>query len=73
MIDIVRSSSILMMLINSIQASFLPLFINFRLPPNLYSILKIFSILTIGNTPSWNQTMIDTPVIKYARFNRLEF
>jgi hypothetical protein len=54
MIDIVRSSSILMMLINSIQASFLPLFINFRLPPNLYSILKIFSILTIGNTPSWN-------------------
>ncbi len=43
LIGTVRKLSVFLLLVNSIQASSLPLFVNAYLPPNLYFFLKFFA------------------------------
>ena len=54
-VEVIEDISLILFILNSIQASILPIFIKISMPPNLYYTIRIFTALIFGDVPMWNE------------------
>ncbi len=52
---VVNKLSFVIMILNSIQASVLPLYLSAFLPQNFYNTLRIFGLFVFGEMPLWDE------------------
>jgi hypothetical protein len=71
--ELLEKFSFVLLVLNSIQASVLPLFIRSNLPPNLYYTIRIFSSFIYGEIPMWNEDIKGKNDYEYIRFTRIGF
>jgi hypothetical protein len=54
-LSLVNKLSFVIMILNSIQASVLPLYLSTFLPQNFYNTLRLFGLFVFGEVPLWNE------------------
>lgn len=72
-LKILEDFSILLFILNSLQASVLPFLLNAKLPPNLYFVLRIFGMFVMPTCPNWNERIKSHQTQELIRFSRLGF